>query len=191
VCEECSYPNAVASLRALAQLTEFGISPAEAQELGGQAARHTLPCVSRAAGDPPPDTNEIGRWSGSVAQAADAATAAVVGHVSTTQDQAATERAMPELYSREICEEIVPPIMERQVSRLRALVAKHGVGGLPTTKGWRLIPRARTDAATTPVPGAAADEAAAAVCAAAHDTARTRAVVPAHAVVPTHAVAPP
>ena len=57
-------------------------------------------------------------------------------------------------------------------------------GGLPTTKGWRLIPRERGDAAPTPVPGAAAEEAAAAVAAAqaAATTARSRAVVVATAV---------
>jgi hypothetical protein len=48
---------------------------------------------------------------------------------------------MPDLYSLEVAKEIVPPIMERQVSRLRALIAAHGIGSLPERGGWGLIPR--------------------------------------------------
>ena len=47
---------------------------------------------------------------------------------------------MPELYSSETVEEIVPDIMRRQVKRLQALVTAPGIEALPAKGGWRFIP---------------------------------------------------
>ena len=52
---------------------------------------------------------------------------------------------MPELYSAQTAEQIVPEIMERQVARLRALVdpAIRSPSALPLKGGWNLIARER------------------------------------------------
>ena len=47
---------------------------------------------------------------------------------------------MPELYSSETVEEIVPDIMRRQIMRLQALVIAPGIEALPAKGGWRFIP---------------------------------------------------
>ena len=115
-------------------------------EKTGHSGKHDLVCVSRAGGDPPQDTNEIGKWSGSLAQSTDlaSATAAVAmqaRHGGNSSEQDSAELAMACLYSAETVEEIVPAIMHRQIQRLQALVISPGVDALPAKGGWRHIPR--------------------------------------------------
>ena len=71
--------RASASLRALAQLSPWALPREVAIEKTGHSGKHDLACVSRAGGDTRQDTNEIGKWSGSLAQSTDLAssTAAV------------------------------------------------------------------------------------------------------------------
>ena len=115
-------------------------------EKTGHSGKHDLVCVSRAGGDPMQDTNEIGKWSGSISQSTDLAssTAAVAmraRHGASSSEQDSAELAMPDLYSAETVEEIVPAIMHRQIARLQALVISPGVDALPAKGGWRHIPR--------------------------------------------------
>ena len=138
--------RAHASLRALAQLSPWAIPREVAMELTGHSGKHDLVCVSRAAGDPGQDSNEIGKWSGSLAQSTDLAssTAAVAmrsRHGASSSEQDSAELAMVGLYSAESVEEIVPAIMRRQILRLQALVASPGIDALPAKGGWRHIPR--------------------------------------------------
>ena len=138
--------RAQASLRALAQLSPWALPREVAMEKTGHSGKHDLVCVSRAGGDPPQDTNEIGKWSGSLAQSTDlaSATAAVAmqaRHGGSSSEQDSAELAMACLYSAETVEEIVPAIMHRQIQRLQALVISPGVDALPAKGGWRHIPR--------------------------------------------------
>ena len=115
-------------------------------EKTGHSAKHDLVCVSRAGGDPRHDTNEIGKWSGSLAQTTDVAssTATVAmraRHGASSSEQDSAELAMAELYSAESVEEVVPAIMQRQIMRLQALVVSPGIDALPPKGGWRHIPR--------------------------------------------------
>ena len=48
--------------------SDRGIPWEVAMKKTGHGAKHDLVCVSRAGGDPRQDTNEIGKWSGSLAQ---------------------------------------------------------------------------------------------------------------------------
>ena len=138
--------RATASLRALVQLSPWGIPREVAMEKTGHSAKHDLVCVSRAGGDPRQDTNEIGKWSGSLAQSTDVAssTATVAmraRHGASSSEQDSAELAMAELYSAESVEEVVPAIMQRQIMRLQALVVSPGIDALPSKGGWRHIPR--------------------------------------------------
>ena len=138
--------RAQASLRALAQLSPWALPREVAMEKTGHSGKHDLVCVSRAGGDPPQDTNEIGKWSGSLAQSTDlaSATAAVAmqaRHGGNSSEQDSAELAMACLYSAETVEEIVPAIMQRQIERLQALLISPGVDALPDKGGWRHIQR--------------------------------------------------
>ena len=138
--------RAQASLRALAQLSPWALPREVAMEKTGHSGKHDLVCVSRAGGDHPQDTNEIGKWSGSLAQSTDlrSATAAVAMHArhgGSSSEQDSAELAMACLYSAETVEEVVPAIMRRQIERLQALVISPGVDALPAKGGWRHIPR--------------------------------------------------
>ena len=115
-------------------------------EKTGHSGKHDLACVSRAGGDTRQDTNEIGKWSGSLAQSTDLAssTAAVdmrARHGACSSEQDSSELAMADLYSAETVEEIVPAIMHRQITRLQALLVSPGIDSLPAKGGWRHIPR--------------------------------------------------
>jgi hypothetical protein len=115
-------------------------------ELTGHSGKHDLVCVSRAGGDPEQDSNEIGKWSGSLAQSTDVAssTTAVAmrsRHGGSSSEQDSAELAMVGLYSAESVEEIVPDIMRRQILRLQALVVSPGIDALPAKGGWRHTPR--------------------------------------------------
>ena len=48
---------------------------------------------------------------------------------------------MPDLYSAEVVEDIVPAIMQRQIKRLQALLVSLGIDALPAKGGWKYIPR--------------------------------------------------
>ena len=138
--------RAQASLRALAQLSPWALPREVAMEKTGHSGKHDLVCVSRAGGDSQQDTNEIGKWSGSLAQSTDlaSATAAVAMHArhgGSSSEQDSAELAMACLYSAETVEEIVPAIMRRQIERLQALVISPGVDALPAKGGWRHIQR--------------------------------------------------
>ena len=138
--------RALKSLHALGVMSPWALEPSVVQEKTLHSSKHDLNCVSRAGGDPPGDTNEVGKWSGSIAQTAELAdmtarSALRAAHSGAPLGASEVDLAMPELYSRETAEEIVPAIMERQVSRLRALVASPGIAHLPQKGGWRFIPR--------------------------------------------------
>ena len=138
--------RASASLRALAQLSPWALPREVAMEKTGHSGKHDLACVSRAGGDTRQDTNEIGKWSGSLAQSTDLAssTAAVdmrARHGACSSEQDSSELAMADLYSAETVEEIVPAIMHRQITRLQALLVSPGIDSLPAKGGWRHIPR--------------------------------------------------
>ena len=112
--------RAQASLRALAQLSPWALPREVATEKTGHSGKHDLVCVSRAGDYPPQDTNEIGKWSGSLAQSTDlhlaSATAAVAmqaRHGGSSSEQDSAELAMACLYSAETVKEIVPAIMHR------------------------------------------------------------------------------
>ena len=148
--------RALKSLHALGVMSPWALDPAVVQEKTLHSAKHDLNCVSRAGGDPPGDTNEVGKWSGSIAQTAELADMAArsalrAAHSGAPLGGSELDLAMPELYSRETAEEIVPAIMERQVSRLRALATSPGIDHLPQKGGWRFIPR---DGATAPIAAA-------------------------------------
>ena len=141
--------RALRSLHRLGSLSPWGITPEVIAEKTLHSPKHDLNCVSRAGGDPPGDTNEIGKWSGSLAQTAELASVvaqgalrAARGGTSAPHEGGEHELAMPELYSRETAEEIVPAIMERQMARLRSLVTSPGIDHLPHKGGWKFIPRA-------------------------------------------------
>ena len=153
--------RAYCSLRSLAQLSPWAIPKEVAMELTGHSPKHDLVCVSRAGGDPASDTNEIGKWSGSLAQSADllstTATSALHARYNPNMDSH-DHTAMPELYSSETVEEIVPGIMRRQIQRLQSLVTAPGVESLPAKGGWRHIPRHNThvQCPTDPTPASLA-----------------------------------
>ena len=152
--------RALKSLHALGVLSPWALDPVVVQEKTLHSSKHDLNCVSRAGGDPPGDTNEVGKWSGSVAQTAELAdmtarSALRAAHSGTPLGASEVDLAMPELYSRETAEEIVPAIMERQVHRLRALVVSPGIAHLPQKGGWRFIPRDGAAASSVAPPGPA------------------------------------
>jgi hypothetical protein len=127
-------------------MTEWKLPQVVADEKTLHSAKHDLNCVSRAGGDHPRDTNEIGKWSGSLAQTAEltsivASAALRASHGGDPTAATEHEFSMPELYSAETAEEIVPAIMERQVARLRALLSHPGVDRLPYKGGWKHIRR--------------------------------------------------
>jgi len=130
--------RAARSLRALGALSPWALPADVLGQLTGHSPRHDLPNVSRAGGDTPADTNEVGRWSGSKAQLAPESTGAVTGS-GTVRDVQNPSPAMPERYSSAAAACVVPEIMERQMGRLRAVVAAHGPANLPFTGGWSLV----------------------------------------------------
>ena len=73
--------RAALSLRSLAQLSPWAIPAEVAEEKTGHSGKHDLNCVSRSGGDPVSDTNEIGKWSGSLAQSADVSTSTQAAHM--------------------------------------------------------------------------------------------------------------
>ena len=153
--------RALRSLHALGVMSPLALDPEVVQEKTLHSSKHDLNCVSRAGGDEAGDTNEIGKWSGSIAQTAELAdmtarSALRAAHSGTPLGSSEIDLAMPELYSRETAEEIVPAIMERQVSRLRALVASPGIAHLPQKGGWRFIPREEATPASAAPPARAA-----------------------------------
>ena len=141
--------RAVMSLRSLAQLSPWAIPAEVAEEKTGHSGKHDLNCVSRSGGDPVSDTNEIGKWSGSLAQMADISTSHRAAHMHTRHGAGSHEpdSSMPDLYSAEAVEDIVPAIMQRQIRRLQALLVSPGIDALPAKGGWKYIPRdgARVD----------------------------------------------
>ena len=135
--------RATISLQSLAQLSPWALPAEVALEKTGHSAKHDLNCVSRSGGDPVSDTNEIGKWSGSLAQSADVATASSAAAMHTRHGAGSSEQdsSMPDLYSSEAVEEIVPAIMQRQIRRLQALLVSPGIDALPAKGGWKYIPR--------------------------------------------------
>ena len=124
----------VVALRALAQRGRYPVSSDVATELDGHSAKHVLPNVARARCEPKPVVNEVGKWSGSVAQLATASAAAPPSHGEHPVSE------MGDRYSQEAADEIVPAIIERQVAAVRRLVTR--VGGaehLPHSGGWSLL----------------------------------------------------
>ena len=93
------------------------------------------------------DTNEIGKWSGSLAQSADVATATSAAAMHTRHGAGSSEQdsSMPDLYSSEAVEEVVPAIMQHQIRRLQALLVSPGIDALPAKGGWKYIPRDGTN----------------------------------------------
>ena len=151
--------RATKSLQSLGVMSPWALADEVVQEKTPHSPKHDLNCVSRAAGDPIGDTNEIGKWSGSIAQTAELADMAARSALHAARsgsrlDGSELELAMPELYSRETAEEIVPAIMERQVARLRALLVSPGIDHLPEKGGWRFILRGDASAASEPPPAA-------------------------------------
>ena len=145
--------RATKSLQSLGVMSPWALADEVVQEKTPHSPKHYLNCVSRAAGDPVGDTNEIGKWSGSIAQTAELADMAARSALHAARsgsrlDGSELELAMPELYSRETAEEIVPEIMERQVARLRALLVSPGIDHLPEKGGWRFIRRGDASAAS-------------------------------------------
>ena len=123
----CNGKRAITSLRTLGSMTEWRIPVSILEGKTLHSSRHDLPCVAYAGGDHERDRNEIGKWSGSLAQGATTITheALVALRAARARREAKADprvSAMPELYSAQTAEEIVPEIMERQVARLRALV---------------------------------------------------------------------
>ena len=139
--------RATISLQSLAQLSPWALPAEVALEKTGHSAKHDLNCVSRSGGDPVSDTNEIGKWSGSLAQSADVATATSAAAMHTRHGAGSSEQdsSMPDLYSSEAVEEIVPAIMQRQIRRLQALLVSPGIDALPAKGGWKYIPRDGTN----------------------------------------------
>mmetsp|Transcript_11838 Transcript_11838/g.17753 ORF Transcript_11838/g.17753 Transcript_11838/m.17753 type:complete len:265 (-) Transcript_11838:188-982(-) len=132
--------RAARSLRSLGTLSPWALPPEVLATYTGHSPRHDLPNVSRAGGDPLADTNEIGRWSGSLAQLDPEPGQHQPSLAATSAGTPSTRRySMPALYSSAAAASVVPQIMERQLSRLRAVVAAHGPGNLPFVGGWSLV----------------------------------------------------
>ena len=51
------------------------------------------------------------------------------------------DSSMPDLYSADAVEDIVPAIMQRQIRRLQALLVSPGIDALHAKGGWKYIPR--------------------------------------------------
>lgn len=82
------------------------------------------------------ERGEVGAWAGSRAQNA---------RVDTPRDKSAetVSADMPDLYSAEAADEVVPEIMERLIGYCRTLVHDLGVASLPPVGGWTLFTRFR------------------------------------------------
>lgn len=104
-----------------------------ARKLTTHSTKHLLANVGRARSEPEAAVNELGKWSGSLAQAATAS--AVVGPSGPP-----TSEPMGDAYSAEAADEVVPGIIERQVAGVRALVARlGGAEHLPHEGGWAML----------------------------------------------------
>ena len=132
------------ALKASLTRGRYPVSSAAAASATKHSSKHVLPNVSRGRCEPPPVTNEVGKWSGSIAQAADASAVAMPHSAATA---ASHQEPMGDVYSSEAADEIVPAIMERQVAAVRSLIAR--LGGpehLPEVGGWGLLEPASADA---------------------------------------------
>ena len=93
-----------------------------------------VPTVSRNGGDPPSDTNEIGKWDGSSAQEFVDPLAEGRTRLNARGEE---EFSILETYvSAGTNAELVPEIMERNVERMRAHVRDVGDRGLPSIGGF-------------------------------------------------------
>jgi hypothetical protein len=74
---------------------------------------------------------------------ADISTSHSAAHMHTRHGAGSSEpdSSMPDLYSAEAVEDIVPAIMQRQIRRLQALLVSPGIDALPAKGGWKYIPR--------------------------------------------------
>jgi hypothetical protein len=102
-------------------------------DLGTHSHKHFLPNVARSREESSEAVNEIGKWSGSEAQAADARkikAASVVQH---------SQLSMGDTYSAEGAEFVVPSIVERQIAACRAVCQLTPEASLPLRQGWEVF----------------------------------------------------
>ena len=132
------------ALRASLTRGRYPVLSAAAIVATKHSSKHVLPNVSRGRCEPEPVTNEVGKWSGSIAQAADASAVTLPRQTAAAQSH---HESMGDTYSSEAADEVVPAIMERQVAAVRSLIAR--LGGpehLPELGGWGLLEPASADA---------------------------------------------
>ncbi|KAL1519031.1 hypothetical protein AB1Y20_003299 [Prymnesium parvum] len=131
--------RAMRSLRALGAMSPWALPAKVLASFTGHSPRHDLPNVSRAGGDSLADTNELGRWSGCRSGQTGGVDDGLRSATNAVGSSAPRQYAMPALYSAAAAAEVVPAIVERQLMRLRAVVAAHGPANLPLEGGWSLI----------------------------------------------------
>jgi hypothetical protein len=127
----------------LATSGAYAVPLSIARTYGTHSAKHVLPNIARARCEPEPAINELGKWSGSIAQAASASAAFAPEHHALAHGD-----SMGTTYSAEAADEVVPRIVERQVQAVRSLLARlGGPGQLPYEGGWGLLEPASREAA--------------------------------------------
>ena len=128
--------RATVALRALLAAGPYAIPKEIALTALLHGGKRFLVNAGRAALMSVAERGEVGAWAGSRAQNA---------RVDTPRDKSAetVSADMPDLYSAEAADEVVPEIMERLIGYCRTLVHDLGVASLPPVGGWTLFTRFR------------------------------------------------
>ena len=125
-------------LTTLATTGPYSVPLNVARKFTTHSTKHVYPNIGRGRLEPEAAVNELGKWSGSIAQAATAS--ASVGPSLAHRPPTSGGDSMGDLYSSEAADEVVPAIVERQTAGVRALVARlGGAEHLPDEGGWGLL----------------------------------------------------